>query len=135
MAHVDNSYSTEEENFIIKVLNLIHLDYSIYKEIIGKYSKEESDNHKEQSSSQNNQQNKKNEFNGHLSLDEAYKVLELEKSATNGEIKQQYKKLARQYHYDSLTSKDLPKDLIDFAEEKLKMINAAYELLKKNRGI
>ena len=37
--------------------------------------------------------------------------------------------------YDSIVSKDLPKDLIDFAEEKLKMINSAYEKVKKYKGI
>ena len=37
--------------------------------------------------------------------------------------------------YDSIVSKDLSKNLIDFAEEKLRIINLAYEKVKKYKGI
>lgn len=130
LAHIDNNYSTEEENFIIKILNLIHLDYSIYKDIIKKYEKKE---YKEDNDKKSNKKEKS--FNGNLSTKEAYVILELEESATSNEIKKQYRKLAKQYHYDSMVSKDLPKDVIEFAEDKLKMINSAYEILKNNRAM
>ena len=50
-----------------------------------------------------------------------YEVLELERSATEVEIKRAYRKLARKYH------PDINKD--DGAEERFKEINEAYEVL------
>jgi DnaJ like chaperone protein len=46
-------------------------------------------------------------------------------------IKHNYKELVKQYHYDKLSSKNLPKDLLEYAENRLKEINEAYEALKK----
>jgi len=46
-------------------------------------------------------------------------------------IKKNYKELVKEYHYDKLASKNLPKDLIEYAENRLKEINEAYEALKK----
>ncbi len=51
-----------------------------------------------------------------------YKILEVEKTATAEEIKQSYRRLARQYHPD--TNKSDPK-----AEEKFKDISEAYQVL------
>ena len=46
-------------------------------------------------------------------------------------IKKNYKELVKEYHYDKLASKNLPKDLLEYAENRLKEINEAYEALKK----
>ena len=51
-----------------------------------------------------------------------YKILGVEKTASDKEIKQAYRKLARQYHPDVN-----PDD--KSAEEKIKEINEAYEVL------
>lgn len=51
-----------------------------------------------------------------------YKILEVDKSATEGEIKKQYRKLAKKYHPD-LNPND------EKAQEKFKEINEAYEVL------
>jgi len=49
-------------------------------------------------------------------------------------IKHNYKELVKQYHYDKLASKNLPKDLLEYAENRLKEINEAYESLKRLKG-
>ncbi|MAD41909.1 MAG: hypothetical protein CL623_05905 [Arcobacter sp.] len=49
-----------------------------------------------------------------------YEVLECSIDASLLTIKKNYKTLIRQYHYDTLASKDLPKD-----------INEAYQILKR----
>jgi len=56
-----------------------------------------------------------------------YKVLEVEPGASQNEIKQAYKDLAKVWHPDRFT--DNPR-LQQKAEEKLKQINTAYEFLK-----
>ena len=53
-----------------------------------------------------------------------YEVLGLNKNATDDEIKKAYKKLAKKYH------PDLNPDDKKAAEEKMKELNAAYEVLK-----
>jgi DnaJ like chaperone protein len=46
-------------------------------------------------------------------------------------IKKNYRELVKEYHYDKLASKNLPKDMLEYAENKLKEINEAYDALKK----
>jgi len=46
-------------------------------------------------------------------------------------IKKNYRELVKEYHYDKLASKNLPQDMLEYAENKLKEINEAYDSLKK----
>jgi len=63
----------------------------------------------------------------------AYKVLEIEASATDDEVRKAYKKLVLKHHPDRVAN--LGEDIRKKAEEKLKQINEAYELIKKERGM
>jgi len=59
-----------------------------------------------------------------------YKVLEVEPGASQNEIKQAYKDLAKVWHPDRFTDNPRRKKK---AEEKLKQINTAYEFLKSHQ--
>nr|WP_262867662.1 DnaJ domain-containing protein [Campylobacter novaezeelandiae] len=50
-------------------------------------------------------------------------------------IKKNYRKLAKEYHYDSLNSKEIPPKLLKIAQEMMRKINLAYEIIKQARGI
>jgi len=63
----------------------------------------------------------------------AYEVLEIEKSATDSEVKKAYRKMASKYHPDKVAH--LGEDLKNLAEEKFKSVNDAYQSVKKERGI
>jgi DnaJ like chaperone protein len=66
-------------------------------------------------------------------LDDAYEILELDKSAGNAEIKRAYKKLAKKFHPDALIGESEQAQKV--ATEKFKIIVNAYDLICKKRGI
>ncbi len=66
-------------------------------------------------------------------LTTAYKILDMDKSATDAEIKKAYRRLMSQHHPDKLVSKGLPEEMIKLATEKSQEIRAAYDLIKKSR--
>ena len=63
----------------------------------------------------------------------AYKILEIEKSATNEEVKAAYRKLVKKHHPDKL--RHLGEEHMKGAEEKFRQIQKAYEQIQKERGI
>lgn len=63
----------------------------------------------------------------------AYKVLEINSQATDEEVKKAYKKMAIKHHPDKVHH--LGEDVQKAAAEKFKEINAAYEQIKKERGM
>jgi DnaJ like chaperone protein len=64
-----------------------------------------------------------------------YAVLNCDSTASNAEIKKQYRKLATEYHPDKIQSKGLPEGFIQFANEKFAEIQEAYTAIKKERGM
>lgn len=66
------------------------------------------------------------------SSDSAFKILEIEKSATNDDIKKAYRTMAKKYHPDKVLH--LGKEHQKGAEEKFKQVQYAYEQLQKERG-
>ncbi len=60
-----------------------------------------------------------------------YKVLGISPNATDTEVKNAYRALARKYHPDNYTA-DNP--LADLATEKMKEINEAYEQIQRERA-
>ena len=68
------------------------------------------------------------------SLDKYYKVLECSKTDSFDVVKANYRRLMKEYHYDSIASKDLPQEMVAFAEEKTKAINEAYSAIKEARA-
>lgn len=66
------------------------------------------------------------------STNNAYKILEIDKSATTNEIKKAYRKMAKKFHPDKVIH--LGKEHQKGAEEKFRQVQGAYEQLQKERG-
>lgn len=65
--------------------------------------------------------------------DAAYRILEVEHTATDEELKKAYRKMALKYHPDKVSH--LGDDFRKTAEEKFKAVNEAWEKIKKERNI
>ncbi len=69
------------------------------------------------------------------SLGDAYKVLGVERNATDKEVKTAYRRLINQHHPDKLVAKGLPESMLSTAKEKTREINSAYDTVKESRGM
>jgi DnaJ like chaperone protein len=67
-------------------------------------------------------------------VDKYYKCLNCSADSSVEEIKKNYKKLARDFHPDTIISKGLPEEFIQFATKRFQEIQEAYEKIKKDRG-
>lgn len=69
------------------------------------------------------------------SIEQAYTLLGITTEATNDEVKKAYRALVREYHPDIIKSQGASDEYLKEATEKVQEINAAYEMIKKSRGI
>ncbi|MDN6280059.1 MAG: molecular chaperone DjiA [Psychroflexus sp.] len=67
------------------------------------------------------------------SADDAYKILEIEKSATDAEVKKAYRTMAKKFHPDKLQHMD--EAYRKGAQEKFTKVQEAYEKLQNERGL
>lgn len=67
------------------------------------------------------------------STDNAYKILEIEKTAADNEVKKAYRKMAKKYHPDKVVTEN--EAIKKGAEEKFKQVQKAYEQIQKERGL
>tara|TARA_R110002012_G_scaffold263456_2_gene446390 strand:- start:30079 stop:30759 length:681 start_codon:yes stop_codon:yes gene_type:complete len=65
--------------------------------------------------------------------DNAYKILEIDKSVTDDEVKKAYRTMAKKYHPDRVNTEN--EAIKKGAEEKFKEVQIAYETIQKERGI
>lgn len=65
--------------------------------------------------------------------DSSYKILEIEPTVTDDEVKKAYRNMAMKYHPDRVNY--LGNDFKVAANEKFQKVNEAYEKIKKERGM
>jgi len=84
---------------------------------------------------QSGQQSGEQAYSQKESLADAYVVLGVESTTSDKDTKKAYRKLMAQHHPDKLVAKGLPADMMAVATEKSQKIQAAWELIRKDRGI
>ena len=65
--------------------------------------------------------------------DTAYKILEIDKTATDSEVKKAYRTMAKKYHPDLVNTEN--EAIKKGAEEKFKEVQKAYETIQDQRGL
>jgi len=70
-------------------------------------------------------------FNRTTKVEAYYKTLESTKTDSFDVVKKNYRRLMKEYHYDSIVSQGLSEEKIKEAEEKTQQINEAYSAIKK----
>lgn len=118
LAFIDGEFSETEFMIIEDIAGAIEINRADLDGMIGKFKQYYA--------------NKANESK--LSLENAYKELEVESSINDSDLKKQYRKLVKKYHPDIVTGSGADQSSIDEATHKLQKINEAYELIKKERG-
>jgi len=66
------------------------------------------------------------------SLDKWFKILEIDKNASDSEIKKAHRKMVIKYHPDKLQG--VSDDIVKLAEEKFLLVQQAYENIMKSRS-
>lgn len=105
----DGTLSGEEESLIMSAVRQFRLSDETYGKLRSKYQG--------------------------AGLSTYYAVLGAQEGDSEGTIKQKYRKLASEYHPDKIASKGLPEAFTQFANDKFREIQEAYEKIKEQRGI
>lgn len=66
-------------------------------------------------------------------LADAYQLLGVSSTCSEQELKRAYKKQMAQHHPDKLSSQGLPAEMLELAKQKTQQVQAAYELIKRQR--
>lgn len=138
LSYSDKQLSINEDILIEKITLGLNISILSFREIKQKYEllygfDTKNNNDKKQDKYEDEWY--EDDYNTNFSLDEAYKILKSNRNDSDETIKKNYRKLAREYHYDSLNSKELPPELLKIAQEMMKKINAAYGMVRKARGM
>ena len=67
-------------------------------------------------------------------LADAYKIIGVDASASDAEVKKAYRRLMSEHHPDRLAAKGLPESMRAVAEQKTSEITRAYDLIKQARA-
>lgn len=106
IAQADGSVSTQEINKIQEIARYLRVQLSDFESIKAMFIK---------------------------SADNAYKILEIPRTATDEEVKKAYRNKAKKYHPDRVVSEN--EAIKKGAEEKFKQVQKAYEDIQKERGL
>jgi len=66
---------------------------------------------------------------------DAYRVIAVQQHASDAELTRSYRRLVSRNHPDKLVANGLPESMVAAAHERTKQVLAAYELLKRHRGM
>lgn len=117
LAYIDGTLTHSEEGMLYKIGAFLHLNNDTIIAMIEQFGSLYKHAHKESS------------------LSSAYTLLGIESDASDDEVKKAYRALVKQHHPDIIKSQGGSEEYLKEATVKVQEINAAYEMIKKSRGI
>ncbi len=125
LVYIDGDFNTIQDKTVVDILICLKIPENEINAIRNELLKEKKQSNNKNSSSSNT----------NPSISEAYNMLNCKASDSDEIVKKSYKELAKQYHPDVISGKGLADDFIEFANQRFKDINNAYDVIKKVRGI
>ncbi|MBR1851074.1 MAG: TerB family tellurite resistance protein [Bacteroidales bacterium] len=121
LASADNEFSSQELNVLNNIACYLGINVADYGSIRERHMGG-------QSRSYGNRSTSSSSYAG-----DPYKVLGIDKTATDDEVRRAYRRMAMKYHPDKVEG--LGEEVRRNAEEQMRKINAAYEQVKSQRGM
>ena len=115
LSFVDDGLGADEDKILRTIVSALHIEPSEYEAMLGKF------------------ENMRKGQPQTLSLDEAYKLLDVAQSDDMRHIKKVYRNLVREYHPDIMISQEKDEAYIEKATAKMQEINQAYQVIKEAR--
>ena len=113
LAFVDDGLSSDEDKILRDIAAELNIELSEYTAMLNKF------------------ENMRKSQPQSMSLDEACKMLGVNKSDDMNSIKKTYRSLVREYHPDIMISQEKDADYIEEATAKMQEINQAYQIIKE----
>ncbi|MCQ2603578.1 MAG: co-chaperone DjlA [Spirochaetia bacterium] len=137
LAYADNVLSSAEEQFIARAAMCFSYPAANVAALKTKYRQSASQQGYtgQQSYQDSSYHDNHAAGNSSESLEVAYSILGCNIGDPDDVIKSKYKKLVKEYHPDVIASKGLPEEFAEFANNKFRQIQSAYETVKKARGL
>lgn len=117
LAYIDGTLSHSEEAMLRKISAFLHFESSYLDSMLEQFGSLHRHAVKESS------------------ISEAYGLLGIDAEASNEDVKKAYRSLVKQYHPDIIKAQGADENYLKEATLKVQEINAAYEMIKKSRGI
>lgn len=124
----DGLLTVEESRFIETIVRYARIKMSVANSVYRLFSYEQ-----EQTYQKQNERNYSQAANSKSKLSAAYTLLGLSENCTDKDVKRGFRQLAKIHHPDKLGHLDENK--LEIAQEKFRHIIAAYERIKKARGL
>ena len=125
IAVADGEMSNTEMQVLRRITQALRINQQTFNSILAMF------NFQQQGGGYHQRTNTAN--NNGVSLDNAYKILGIDESANEAEIKKAYRKLAIKYHPDKVAQ--LGEEFQKGAKEKFQKVQDSYEKIKESKGI
>lgn len=126
LAMADGAVDANEKRALLEIAHGLGIPAFVFEQLLGMVQAQASFHQQQYSQNANGQSQS-------CSLDNAYKALGVEASATDAEIKKAYRKLISENHPDKLIGQGMPEEMIKLATERSQEISTAYEIIEKER--